>query len=107
MREEVAKLLCSKLAEIYRVDEAVKLMSEGDPEHPKLKSLNVLKGAKYEYKRDNHLDSGVRIALEKLKHSTLANIIRYIGLSPFAVHLFIINEHRFSRTSSIIWTAAQ
>ena len=43
MREEVAKLLCSKPAEVLRIDKAVKLMTEGDPEHSKLKSLNVLK----------------------------------------------------------------
>ena len=94
MREEVAKLLCSKPAEMYRVDEAVKLMSEGYPAHPKLKSLNVLKGAKSEYKRNNYLDPDVRIALEKLKHSTFANIIRYIGLSPFAVHFW--TRHQLS-----------
>ena len=88
MREEVAKLLCSKPAEMYRADEAVKLMSAVDPDHPKLKSLNVLKGAKCEYKRNNYLDPDVRITLDKLKHSILVNIIRDIGLSPFAVYFW-------------------
>ena len=91
MREAVTKLLCSKPAEIYRVDEAVKLMSEGDPEHPKFKILNMLKGEKCEYKRNNYLDLDVRIALEKLKRSTLANIIRYIGLSPLQCTFGLIN----------------
>ena len=88
MREEVAKLLCKKPAEIYRIEQAGEKMLPGRPEPPNLPGLNVLKTAKHQFKRSQYLHEDPRRALELMKHTNLANVIHTIGLSPFMVHFW-------------------
>lgn len=90
-REIISKLLCSKPAEIYRIEEAGINMLPGDSGPPFLQSLNVLKNAKCAYIKKEHLHEDPRKALEIMKHTFLSNAIHTISLSPFTVH-FWTNE---------------
>lgn len=85
-RLEVANILRTKSAEMYRSEVAKSLMYPGRPEVPFLYSANVLHKAKHETIASEYLDSDPVNALGILKTTASnKNIIHGIGQNPFYV----------------------
>lgn len=86
-------MLCTKSVELFRAEEAKRLMSPGGLEAPLFYTANVLHKAKHEKIASDYLDPNPIKALEILKSTALGkNVMHNIGQNPF--YSFYCTSHQ-------------
>lgn len=95
-RKRVAEELALKniCPELYRAENADKLMREGDLEPAHLYSLSVLRNAKYEYKSAAHIDRDPFISLAWMQLESSKQVIHSLQYNPFKLYYW--SNHQIS-----------
>lgn len=92
-RKKIGEILCQKSVDLFRAEEAKRLMSPEGPEAPLFYTANVLHKAKHEKIASDYLDSDPIKALQILKNTALGkNVVHGIGQDPFYVIYFTSHQ---------------
>lgn len=92
-QKKIGKILCQKSVNLFRAEEAKRLMSPGDLEAPIFYKANVLHTAKHEKITSDYFDSDPIKALQILKTTALGkNVVHNIGQDPFYVIYFTSHQ---------------
>lgn len=92
-RKKVGEILCQKSVELFRSEEAKRLMSPEGREAPLFYKANVLYKAKHDKIASEYLNSDPIKALEILKTTALGrNVVHSIGQYPFYVIYFTSHQ---------------